>query len=290
MDDYIQDSRKPRHEFFYDLIRDTYRALKNLKIVYVQTNGIDALLKILKSNNIKLAHGSLRFDRDAKGVVFMQEFRPGKGLIQRGYFHSIDTDQPLWEIVGSAIIRLATRRERGIKQASSGLIDEDYCIVLQGSLEMQYILSLIKQGRVSYDTHQGHLIEEPIYYALAILSKLKPEQVIQLQVSDLKKAEAGINSGLFQLGKTIKDIACLLGKTELGEYYTTLSAKDSALPVNTFNHKVVPIEIARELKNSAQALLKGDKLLVLNNMTFTDLSNCLIEREKFYFEVVGSRQ
>ncbi len=99
---YLHENRKPRHEFFYDLIRDTHKALPNLKIIYVQTNGIDALLRILKKNNIKLTHGSLRFDRDKSGIVFMQEFRPGKGIIKRGYFHSIDTNRPLWEIVGTA--------------------------------------------------------------------------------------------------------------------------------------------------------------------------------------------
>jgi hypothetical protein len=293
MEDYIADSRKPRHEFFYDLIRDTYHALKRLKILHVQTNGIDALLRILKKNEIALAHGSLRFDRDKQGMVFMQEFRPGTGLIQRGYFHSIDTDRPLWEIVGTAIVRLAKRKERALQQASTELKSEDFCIILQGNLEMNFILELIKQGRVSYDTHQEHLIEEPIYHALAILSKLKPEQVIQMKLDASDDAESKINAGLFKFGKTVKDMACLFGKTEHGEYYSTLHTEETALPVHTFGHKVVPIEIARGLKNAARALLRGKQIMVLNNLTFAELSQCLVEREQFYYEVnrtASSRQ
>ena len=285
MDDYIIESRKPRHEFFYDLIRDTHKALPNLKIICVQTNGLDALFKILKKNHIRLAHGSLRFDRDSHGIVFMQEFRPGKGMFQRGYFHSIDTDRPLWEIVGSAIIRLAGRRDRAVRQDSADLNAEDYCIILQGNLEMKYILSLVSQGRVSYDTTQKHLKEEPVYYALAILSKLKPEQIIQLKIKDLEHAESQLNAVLLKEGRTIRDVACLLGKTEQGEYYATPDRQENALPVNMFNHKVVPIEIAREIKRSSRKLLKENKILVLDNLTFTELSSCLVEREKFYYEI-----
>ena len=172
-----------------------------------------------------------------------------------------------------------------VKHESAGLIEEDYCIVLLGNLEMKYILSLVSQGRVSYDTHQEHLREEPIYFALAILSKLKPEQVIQMKIKDTMNAESELIAWLFQLGKTKKDIACLLGKTEQGEYYTTPNTQDNSLPVNMFNHKVVPIEIAREINKAYRELLKEKKLLVLDNMTFAELSTCLVEREKFYYEI-----
>ncbi len=285
MDDYLNETQKPRHEFFYDLIRDTHKALTNLKIIRVQTHGLDALFRILKQNHIKLVHGSLRFDRDARGMVFMQEFRPGKGLLQRGYFHSIDTDRPLWEIVASAIIRLAGHRERIVQKDSSELIEEDYCIILQGNMEMKYILSLVSEGRVSFDTKQEHLKEEPIYYALAILSKLQPDQVLQMKIKDTRNAQSELTTGLFKIGRTAKDIACLLGKTVQGEYYATPGAQKNTLPVNMFNHKVVPIEIARELKKSARALMREKKVLVLDNLTFSELSSCLLEREKFYYEI-----
>ena len=45
------------------------------------------------------------------------------------------------------------------------------------------------------------------------------------------------------------------------------------------------IEIAREINKAYRELLKEKKLLVLDNMTFAELSTCLVEREKFYYEI-----
>jgi len=156
---------------------------------------------------------------------------------------------------------------------------------LQGSLDIKFILKLIKEGRVSYNTRQEHLREEPIFFALVVLSKLKPEQVIQTRLKDRSKPEADLKVELSRIGQTTKDIACLIGKNEQGQFYTAPQQSETSFPVNVCSHKVVPIEIAQELNKMVRLLIRKRKLLVLDNLSFTELSQCLTEREKHYYEI-----
>jgi len=120
---HVSDFPKPRYKVFFELIAETQKALRDLRIIIIKERGIGAVHKYLKTNRIKLAHGSIRFDRDRAGTVFIQEFRPSPSIFQRGEFYSIEAEKPFWEIAGTAIVRLARRRERLNKDKMLNITD-----------------------------------------------------------------------------------------------------------------------------------------------------------------------
>jgi hypothetical protein len=283
----IYDISKPRYKIFYELLDETHHALKTLKIVTISQPGIKKLYGHLKESKIKIAHGSLRLDKDREGTVFLQEFRPSPSIFQRGEFYSIGSDKPFWEVVGTAIIRLSRRKSRLIKDK---LVNKhhQYCIILQGGLNIQYIESLLDKGSVSYDTQQSHLCEEPVYAALSILHQVDSKQIIEIKIKDKEHPEAELTQSLFRMGKSIKNIACLIGKNRRGHFYTAPHDENTEFPKNICTHKVVPIEISKEINRVYKQLLSGQGLLILDGITFDELSTCLENRDQFYYDVAQS--
>ena len=283
----IYDISKPRYKIFYELIDETHQALKTLKIITISQPGIKEVYGHLKKSKIKIAHGSLRLDKDQEGTVFLQEFRPSPSIFQRGEFYSIGSDKPFWEVVGTAIIRLSRRKSRLMKDSSVNK-RQSYCIILQGGLNIQYIERLLEKGSVSYNTQQSHLCEEPVYAALSVLHQVDSKQIIEIKIKDKEHPEEELTQNLFRMGKSIKNIACLIGKNKRGHFYTAPHDEETEFPKNVCTHKVVPIEISKEINRVYKELLGGKGLLILDGITLDELSACLENKDQFYYNVAQS--
>jgi len=278
---------KPMYKLFFELVEEAISALYKINTVTINKSGIQEMFKELKKQKIKLAYGSLRIDRDIDGHLFIKEYRPTSKLFRKGYFYSIHSDQPLWENLGTSLIRLYHKKERFDalqKQKQTSKKDTKFCVILQGNLQRDYIKILLKQGRFSYNTNQNHLTEEPIFSALNVLSQISQEQIVETQLNDQLNFEENLNAELYKMGITVQQIACVVGKNAQGKVYTAPREHERSFSFSECKYKIVPIEIAKAIVLVGRSLVNNKGLLVLDHISYSGLWNCLNNREKYYTE------
>jgi hypothetical protein len=227
---------KPIYKLFYELVDEASKALDKIDVITVNKCGVKEMYKALKKQKINLAYGSLRIDRDTKGQVFLKEFRPSSKIFQNGYFFPLNAERPLWENLGTALVRLYHKKLRYQDEQNNTKRfrkEPRFCIILQGNLQREYINILLRQGRFSYDTNLNHLTEEPIFGALTVLSQISKEQIVET-------------------------------KLDICQY------------------KVIPIEIAKTIVAVGRFLVNQKGFLVLDQISYSGLWNCLTNREKYY--------
>ncbi|MGD9898755.1 MAG: hypothetical protein AB7T22_06465 [Calditrichaceae bacterium] len=288
----FQSTNQP-HEHFYEHVGEVVKALDNLKIIPVHEHGIKAVFKELDRQNIQPAFGSLRIDRDKEGRVFIKEYRPSPSLFRTGYFHSIDSQLPFWEKVGSAIIRLSENKIRLLKEPDQQPKGKkswfkkgsEFCIILQGNMDKNYLKILIEQGRISYDTNKDNLREENIFSALEILSKTAMNQIIEIRILNKQFYLKEIGGTLLLRDKSTRDIACIIGRKTDGALYTAPGEYNSEISENDLNLKVGPVEVSREINLCGDALVREKKMLILDEITLEDLKEFLKNAEAYYTEL-----
>ncbi|MFC2088243.1 hypothetical protein ACFLSX_01450 [Calditrichota bacterium] len=282
---------KPRHTYFHELIDEALHALNQLKVIEIPRSRIEAVKEEFKTSKIKPAHGSLRFDKDANGQIFLQEFRPVSmkfKALKHGYFCSIKSERPFWEIVGTHIIRVNRKRRRYLENIAQNVNKPSseisrYCLIMQSGLTKDFIKTLLEQGRVSFSTQKDFLKEGPLYSALSIISKLTMDQVVETNAKNGREIKNEVLSKLSGKGNQIKEIACVIGRTNRGDYYTSIGDKDNQFPVKIWNDKAIPVNIASEITFVENSLLKDRNLLVLNKLTLPDLVGYLHNRPDFNY-------
>jgi hypothetical protein len=270
-----------QHEYFYQLIKEADEALTSLSLLVVNESGIEHLYKTLKEKKISPAYGSLRLDRDKNGTIFLQEYRPAKSLFKKGHFQSIQTEQPFWEAIGSALIRLVQKKKRESNQLKN---NQEFYLILQGNMQKEYFKILLEQGRFSYDTKQNHLQEEPVFAALSVLAQLQKDQIIETRINDTKNLRNKLSDEVEKTGHSIQEIACIVGKNEAGEFYTAPREHKSDFNVNVCQYKIIPIEIGRAISMVKRALLQNKNLLILDQLTLDTLCECFYNRNNYYFK------
>jgi hypothetical protein len=270
-----------QHEYFYEIIKEADEALKSLSLLVINESGIEYLHKVLKEKKITPAFGSLRLDRDKNGTIFLQEYRPAKSLFKKGHFHSIRTEQPFWEAIGSALIRLVEKKKRELNTMKE---NEDYFLILQGNMQKEYFKILLEQGRFSYDTKQNHLQEEPIFAALSVLAQLHKDQIIETHINNMKDLRNQLSVEVEKSGHSINEIACVVGKNEEGEFYTAPRQHKSDFNINICQYKIIPIEIGKAISMVKRALLQSKNLLILDQLTLDTLNECFNNRNNYYFK------
>jgi hypothetical protein len=240
----------------------------------------------LRSRKIKPAFGSLRLDRDSNGELFIQEFRPSKNFLRRGYFVSLDRDVPLWNSIGTLLIRLYKKLQRQVELAAQDNSEknEQYCLILQGALDRKYIELLLEQGRFSFNTRANHIIEEPVFESLNILSQISDKQILKLQLPKYQNIASELNDAILNVHRELDEVACVIGRDRNGDFYVAASDKTGHFIVHSCKYKLIPIEIARAIQRAGQRLTERHKILVLDNLDLDTIVNCLQEREKYYFE------
>jgi hypothetical protein len=277
---------RPDARYFYDLKDEAISALRNIVIVTVPKQGVKALFSELRSRKIKPAYGSLRLDRDVKGELFIQEYRPSKNILRRGYFISLDRAVPLWNSIGTLIIRLYKKLQRQAEQQSvqDTIQDSTICLILQGSLDRKYIELLLDQGRFSFNTQANHIIEEPVFESLEILSRISADQVLEVELPRYQKFDSELNDAVLNAGKELTDVACVVGKDRKGDFYVAAADQRGHFIVHSCKYKLVPIEIARAIKRAGKKLSENKRMLLLDNVNMDVLLSCLKDRQKYYFE------
>ena len=287
---------KPRFKYFYDFINDAIAALDNVDVISIPDIGVHALFKELRKRKLKLIYGSLRLDRDSLGKVFLKEYRPRRFLPFTGYFYNVKPVFPFWESIGSALIRLSEKKKRQndlknkqniiqkIWQLTTGN-GKDYCFILQGNMEKEYVKVLLEQGRITYNTQESHMKEEPIFSALSILSQLTREQIVETDFKNKQDIEKELYDTLKIYDKSIQEIGCIVGKKDEGEFYCALNENKTHLDFTTLGNKLLPFELAKEIVLASRSLINGHRLLILDNMTFDNLLNFLGNFDKYYLKL-----
>ncbi len=278
---------KSRYEFFFDLLDEAVLSLNQLKVMVIPNRGIEAVVSEFTFNKTLPAFGSLRFDKDKQGRMFVQEFRPGSSAIEGGYFYSFKSERPFWEIVGTLLARINKKRKRHLENIgknlkSSSKKNVQYCVILQGGLDKKFIQSLLEQGRVSYNAHNEYLREGPLYSALSILSELSPGQIIETKVKNEYNLKTELVFTLASKGRSLNEIACVVGKSLNDDFYTSFARKDNQFPVQILKDKSVPVNIATTITNYKDPLLKDNRLLILDKLTLKDLLEYLKNRKNYY--------
>jgi hypothetical protein len=274
-------SNTKQHEYFYRVVHEAGEALKTLTLVVINESGIDQLHKSLKTKQITPAFGSLRMDRDKHGTIFLQEYRPAKSLFKKGYFHSIKMEAPFWDTVGTALIRLAEKKKR---QAKTDATKSEYCLILQGNMQKEYFKILLEQGRFSFDTKENHLQEEPVFAALSVLAQLHRDQIIETHIDTMNDLQKQLTAEVEKSGHSIKEIACIVGINQHGEFYTAPREHRNDFNINICQYKVIPIEIGKAISMVKRALLQSKNLLILDQLTFDALCECFINRNRYYIK------
>jgi hypothetical protein len=293
-----QAEHKPRYQYFYEIIHDAIEALNNINVISIPTTGVKSLFNELKKRKIKLTYGSLRLDRDEAGNVFLKEFRPRRILPVTGYFYNVKPVYPFWESIGSALIRLSEKknREKSIKERNKQNIlsrilkilkgkGKEYCLILQGNMEQEYVKILLEQGRITYNTQESHLQEEPIFSALAVLTRLPQEQILETKLSNKHDINNELVDELKKFGKSIQEIACIVGKKDDEEYYCALNENENHFKVSTYNHKLFPFEFAKRIIISGRSLMNGHRLLILDSISFDTLLKFLENFDQYYLKL-----
>jgi len=280
---------KPRHEFFFELLDEATLSLNQLISIEIDACGIDAVNSEFNLKNMRPEYGSLRFDKDIKGRIFLQEFRPGNSAIKGGYFYSFNSERPFWEIVGTLLARLNKKRKRHLENIvhtinKSYRSNRQYCLILQGGLNKDFLRSLLEQGRVSYNTHNEYLREEPLYSALSILSELSSDQVIETVIRNEHELKNELIFKLSRQGKSLSEIACVVGKNNEGNYYTSSCKKMNQFPIHEWKDKVIPVNIANEISSLRDSFLKDKGILVLDKLTLAGLKGYLQDQNNFSYK------
>ena len=152
---------KPRYQYFYEFINDAVEALNNIQVISIPNTGVKSLFKELKKRKVNLTYGSLRLDRDDNGKVFLKEYRPRRLFPLTGYFYNVKPVYPFWESIGSALIRISKKknRQKDSNKKNRALFDKilgsvlhsdkEYCLILQGNMEREYVKILLEQGGIT---------------------------------------------------------------------------------------------------------------------------------------------
>ena len=275
---------KPDYNYFFNLKDEAKIALGDLVIITVKIPGIKALFAELRRTKIKPAFGSIRLDQDSTGELFIQEYRPSKNFLRKGYFVTLEREVPLWNNLGTLIIRL----NKKFRRETEDTIDDGYetqkkhCLILQGSLDRKYIETLLDQGQFSYNTNKDHIIEEPIFEALDILDHISSEQVCELQIQNHQNFDTELRMLSTDAGTEVSEIACIIGRDKNNDYYVARSDKNNHFIIHSCKYKLVPMEIARTIKQASGKISDHGKILVLDKLNLSTLLECLNEREKYY--------
>jgi len=277
---------QPDYNYFFNLKDETKIALADLVIITIERPGIKALFAELRHKKTDPAFGSIRLDRDSSGELFIQEYRPSKNFLRKGYFFSLEREAPLWNSLGTLIIRLHKKFQRETEDT----IDDGYetlkkhCLILQGSLDRKNIETLLDQGQFSYNTNKDHIIEEPIFEALDILDHIDSAQVRELQIQNHQNIDTELKMMSANAGTDVSDISCVIGLDKNNDYYVARSDKNNHFIIHSCKYKLVPMEIARTIKLASIKISDHGKILVLDKLNLSTLLECLNEREKYYLE------
>lgn len=282
---------KPRHTYFHELIDEALLALNQLKVIEIPKSRIDAVEEEFKLSHIRPAHGSLRFDIDENGQIFLQEFRPVAMkfmALRHGYFCSIRSERPFWEIVGTHIIRVNRKRRRYLENIARNLgksssNKSQYCLIMQSGLTKDFIKTLLEQGRVNFNAQDDLVKEGPLYSALSIISKLRKEQVIETQAKNGREIKNEVDLILSEQGGNNKEIACVVGRSNKGYYYTSVGDRGNQFPVQIWDDKAVAVNVASEITFVENSLLKDRNLLILNKLSLPELVGYLQNRPDFKY-------
>ena len=63
-------------------------------------------------------------------------------------------------------------------------------------MEKEYVKVLLEQGRITYNTQESHIKEEPIFSALSILLKLPQEQIVETELNNKQNIENELDDKL----------------------------------------------------------------------------------------------
>ena len=275
---------KPDYNYFFNLKDEAKIALRDLVIITVERPGIKALFAELRRIKTEPAFGSIRLDRDSAGELFIQEYRPSKNFLRKGYFVTLEREVPLWNSLGTLIIRLHKRFRRETEDAINDENEKQkkHCLILQGSLDRKYIEILLDQGHFSYNTNKNHIIENPIFEVLDILDHISSAQVCELQIQNHQNFDTELRMLTADVGTDVSEIACVIGRDKNDDYYVARSDKNNHFIIHSCKYKLVPAEIARTIKLAGSKISDHGKILVLDKLNLSTLLECLNEREEYY--------
>ena len=90
---------------------------------------------------------------------------------------------------------------------------------------------------------------------------------------------------LKKFGKTIQEIAFIVGKKDEDEFYCALNENTNHFAINTFNYKLFPFELSKEIILANRDLIHNHRLLVLDSLTFDSIWQFLNNFDKFYVKL-----